>query len=98
MKLAKAVLASICILPLVTVAYAEEVNTQNLRISETSMMSVNDAALATMKMHNDNDHIGEKSNAIQDGSDVEVDKERTWRWPWQKKNKEVATPERPKCC
>ncbi|MFP3457710.1 hypothetical protein R0J89_15815, partial [Psychrobacter sp. SIMBA_152] len=66
MKLAKAVLASICILPLATIAYAEDVNTQNLRISETSMMSVNEAAPATMKMHNDNYHTGEKSNAIQD--------------------------------
>ena len=92
MKLAKAVLASICILPLATIAYAEDVNTQNLRISETSMMSVNEAAPATMKMHNENDHMSEKSNAIQDGSDVEVDKERTWRWPWQKKK----TVDRPK--
>ncbi len=92
MKLAKAVLASICILPLATIAYAEDVNTQNLRISETSMMSVNDAAPATMKMHNDNDHMSEKSNAIQDGSDVEVDAERGWRWPWQKKK----TVDRPK--
>ncbi|GAF53192.1 hypothetical protein [Psychrobacter sp. JCM 18900] len=87
MKLAKAVLASICILPLATIAYAEDVNTQNLRISETSMMSVNEAAPATMKMHNDNDHMGEKSNAIQDGSDVEVDKERTWRWLGRRRTK-----------
>ena len=98
MKFAKAVLASICILPLATISYAEDVNTQNLRISETSMMSVNEAAPSAMKMHNENDHMSEKSNAIQDGSDVEVDKERTWRWPWQKKDKEVATPERAKCC
>ena len=98
MKLAKAVLASICILPLATISYAEDVDPQNLRISETSMMSVNEAAPSTMKMHNENDDMSEKSSAIQDGSDVEVDAERGWRWPWQKKDKEVATPERPKCC
>ena len=98
MKLAKAVIASICILPLATIAYAEDFETQNLRISETSMMSVNEVAPSAMKMHNENDHMGEKSNAIQDGSDVEVDAERGWRWPWQKKDKEVATPERAKCC
>ena len=98
MKFAKAVLASICILPLATISYAEDVNTQNLRISETSMMSVNEATPSAMKMHNENDHMSEKSNAIQDGSDVEVDAERGWRWPWQKKDKEVATPERAKCC
>ncbi|MBF0659324.1 hypothetical protein IPZ60_11290 [Psychrobacter sp. NG25] len=98
MKFAKAVFASICILPLTTISYAEDVNTQNLRISETSMMSVNEVAPSVMKMHNENDHMSEKPQAIQDGSDVEVDKERTWRWPWQKKDKEVATPERAKCC
>ena len=92
MKLAKAVLASICILPLITIAYAEDVDTQNLRISETSMMSVNEATPSTMKMHNENDHMSEKSNAIQDGSDVEVDAKRGWRWPWQKKK----TIDRPK--
>ena len=92
MKLAKAVLASICILPLATIAYAEDVDTQNLRISETSMMSVNEATPSTMKMHNENDHMSEKSNAIQDGSDVEVDAKRGWRWPWQKKK----TIDRPK--
>lgn len=92
MKLAKAVLASICILPLATIAYAEDVDTQNLRISETSMMSVNEATPSTMKMHNENDHMSEKSNAIQDGSDVEVDAKRGWRWPWQKKK----TVDRPK--
>ena len=92
MKLAKSVLASICILPLITIAYAEDVDTQNLSISETSMMSVNDTAPSTMKMYNENDHMSEKSNAIQDGSDVEVDAERGWRWPWQKKK----TIDRPK--
>ena len=92
MKLAKAVLASICILPLATISYAEDVDTQNLSISETSMMSVNDTAPSTMKMHNENDHMSEKSNAIQDGSDVEVDAKRGWRWPWQKKK----TIDRPK--
>ena len=92
MKLAKAVLASICILPLATIAYAEDVDTQNLRISETSMMSVNEAAPSAMKMHNENDHMSEKSSAIQDGSDVEVDAKRGWRWPWQKKK----TVDRPK--
>ena len=44
MKLSKAILAGICILPLATISYAEDVDTQNLRISETSMMSVNEAA------------------------------------------------------
>ena len=92
MKLAKAVIASICILPLATIAYAEDVDPQNLRISETSMMSVKDAAPSAMKMHNENDHMSEKSNAIQDGSDVDVDAERRWRWPWQKKK----TVDRPK--
>ncbi|MGO2339561.1 hypothetical protein [Psychrobacter sp.] len=98
MKLAKSVLASICILPLITIAYAEDVDTQNLSISETSMMSVNDTAPSTMKMYNENDQMGEKPQAINDVSEVEMDKEEGFRWPWQKKNKEVATPERPKCC
>ena len=87
MKLLKAILVSICTLPLAAVSYAEDIDTQNLRISETSMMSVNDAAPSTMKMHNENDHMGEKPQAIKDVSDVEVDKERAWHWPWKKKSR-----------
>ena len=87
MKLSKAILVSICVLPLATIAYAEDVDTQNLRISETSMMSVNEATPSTMKMHNENDHMGEKPQAIKDVSDVEVDKERAWHWPWKKKSR-----------
>jgi len=94
MKLSKTILVSICILPLVTIASAEDVNNQNLRISETSMVSVNDAAPASMKMHNENDHMSEKPQTINDVSEVEMDKEKGWRWPWQKKK----SKEKLKCC
>ena len=87
MKLLKAILVSICTLPLAAVSYAEDIDTQNLRISETSMMSVNEATPSAMKMHNENDHMGEKPQAIKDVSDVEVDKERAWHWPWKKKSR-----------
>ena len=84
MKLAKAVIASICILPLATIAYAEDVNTQNLRISETSMMSVNETVQPTIqkkeKVPTDN-----KSSAINNSNDVEMDKEQGFRWPWQRR-------------
>ena len=87
MKLLKAILVSICILPLAAVSYAEDIDTQNLRISETSMMSVNEAAPSTMKMHNENDHMGEKPKAIHNSNDVEMDKEEGWHWPWKKKSR-----------
>ena len=84
MKLFKAILTSICILPLVNIAYAEDVDTQNLRISETSMMSVNEAAPSGIqqkeKVPTDN-----KSSAINNSNDVEVDKEEGFRWPWQRR-------------
>jgi len=82
MKLWKAVLTSIVILPLAIISHAEDVNTQNLRISETSMMSVKDAAPLSMqkkeKVLTDN-----KSSAINHSNDVEIDKEQGFRWPWQ---------------
>ena len=84
MKLSKAILVSICILPLVTIAYAEDVDTQNLRISETSMMSVNETVQPTIqkkeKVPTDN-----KSSAINNSNDVEMDKEQGFRWPWQRR-------------
>ena len=84
MKLFKAILTSICILPLAAIAYAEDVDTQHLRISETSMMSVNEAAPSSMqkkeKVPTDN-----KSSAINNSNDVEVDKEEGFRWPWQRR-------------
>ena len=84
MKLFKAILTSICILPLAAIAYAEDVDTQNLRISETSMMSVNETVQPTMqkkeKVPTDN-----KSSAINNSIDVEMDKEQGFRWPWQRR-------------
>ena len=84
MKLWKAILTSICILPLAAIAYAEDVDTQHLRISETSMMSVKDAKSSSMhqkeKVPTDN-----KSSAINNSNDVEVDKEEGFRWPWQRR-------------
>ena len=84
MKLFKAILISICILPLAAIAYAEDVDTQHLRISETSMMSVNETVQSTMqkkeKVPTDN-----KSSAIDNPNDVEMDKEEGFRWPWQKR-------------
>ena len=84
MKLWKAILTSICILPLAAIAYAEDVDTQHLRISETSMMSVKDAAPLSMqkkeKVPTDN-----KSSAINHSNYVEIDKEQGFRWPWQRR-------------
>lgn len=80
MKLWKAILTSICILPLAIISHAEDVNTQNLRISETSMMSVNHAAPSSMQQKVPTDN---KSSAINNSNDVEVDKEEGFRWPWQ---------------
>ena len=84
MKLFKAILISICILPLAAIAYAEDVDTQHLRISETSMMSVNETVQSTMqkkeKVPTDN-----KSSAINNSNDVEMDKEQGFRWPWQRR-------------
>ncbi|MGE6474102.1 hypothetical protein [Psychrobacter sp. NPDC078631] len=84
MKLWKAILTSIFIFPLATISHAEDVNTQNLRISETSMMSVKDAAPLSMqkkeKVPTDN-----KSSAINHSNDVEIDKEQGFRWPWQRR-------------
>ena len=82
MKLWKAVLTSIVILPLAIISHAEDVNTQNLRISETSMMSVNETVQPTIqkkeKVPTDN-----KSSAINNSNDVEMDREEGFRWPWQ---------------
>ncbi|GAF53193.1 hypothetical protein [Psychrobacter sp. JCM 18900] len=84
MKLWKAILTSICILLLAAIAYAEDVDSQNLRISETSMMSVKDATSSSMqqkeKVPTDN-----KSSAINNSNDVEIDKEQGFRWPWQRR-------------
>ncbi|MBF0659325.1 hypothetical protein IPZ60_11295 [Psychrobacter sp. NG25] len=84
MKLSKAILASICILPLATIAYAEDINTQNLRISETSMMSVNEATPSSMQQK-EAMQISNHSSAINNSNDVEVDKEEGFRWPWQRR-------------
>ncbi len=82
MKLWKAILTSIFIFPLAIISHAEDVNTQNLRISETSMMSVKDAKSSSMhqkeQVPTDN-----KSSAINNSNDVEVDNEEGFRWPWQ---------------
>ena len=84
MKLWKAILTSILIFPLATISHAEDVDTQHLRISETSMMNVNEAALSSMqkkeKVPTDN-----KSSAINNSNDVEMDKEQGFRWPWQRR-------------
>ena len=84
MKLSKAILASICILPLATIAYAEDINTQNLRISETSMMSVNEATPSSMQQKEAME-IRNQSSSINNSNDVEVDKEEGFRWPWQRR-------------
>lgn len=82
MKLWKAILTSICILPLAIISHAEDVNTQNLRISETSMMSVNHATSSSMQQK-EATQISNQSSAINNSNDVEVDKEEGFRWPWQ---------------
>ena len=84
MKLFKAILISICILPLAAIAYAEDVDTQNLHISETSMMSVNDAVQPAIQKKEDIP-TDSKSSAIDNPNDVEMDKEEGFRWPWQKR-------------
>ncbi|MEL0619554.1 hypothetical protein [Psychrobacter proteolyticus] len=84
MKLWKAILTSICILPLAAIAYAEDVDTQHLRISETSMMSVNHAAPSSMQQK-EAMQISNQSSAINNSNDVEVDKEEGFRWPWQRR-------------
>ena len=84
MKLWKAILTSIFIFPLAIISHAEDVDIQHLRISETSMMSVNETVQPTMqkkeKVPTDN-----KSSAINNSNDVEVDKEEGFRWPWQRR-------------
>ena len=93
MKLSKAILASICILPLATIAYAEDINTQNLRISETSMMSVNEAAPSSMQQK-EAIQISNQSSSINNSNNVELDKEEGFRWPWQsRKNKALEAIE-----
>ncbi|MFI8555692.1 hypothetical protein [Psychrobacter sp. NPDC077938] len=82
MKLWKAILTSIVIFPLAIISHAEDVNTQNLRISETSMMSVNHATPSSMQKK-EKVPIDNKSSAINNSNDVEVDKEEGFRWPWQ---------------
>jgi len=84
MKLSKAILVSICILPFATITYAAEVNTQNLRISETSMMSVNETVQSTMQKKEDIP-ADSKSSAIDNPNEVEMDKEEGFRWPWQRR-------------
>lgn len=84
MKLWKAVLTSIVILPLAIISHAEDVNTQNLRISKTSMMSVNHAAPSSMQKK-EAMQISNQSSAINNSNDVEVDKEEGFRWPWQRR-------------
>ena len=84
MKLWKAILTSIFIFPLATIAYAEDVDSQHLRISETSMMSVKDAASSSMQQK-EAMQISNQSSAIYNSNDVEVDKEEGFRWPWQRR-------------
>ena len=82
MKLWKAILTSIFIFPLAIISHAEDVNTQNLRISETSMMSVKDAKSSSMQQK-EATQISNQSSAINNSNDVEVDNEEGFRWPWQ---------------
>lgn len=84
MKLWKAIFTSIFIFPLATISYAEDVNTQNLRISKTSMMSVNHAAPSSMQKK-EAMQISNQSSAINNSNDVEVDKKEGFRWPWQRR-------------
>lgn len=84
MKLLKAILASICILPLTILSHAEDMDTQNLRISETSIMSVNDTAPSSMQQK-EAMKISKQSSAVNNSNDVEVDKEEGFRWPWQRR-------------
>lgn len=83
MKLSKAILVSICILPLVTVSYAEDANKQNMRIVERSVVSMHEAAPVSLQMNNENVPLENQSRAINNSNDVEVDKEQGFRWPWQ---------------
>ena len=86
MNLSKAILVSICILPLVTVSYAEDVNKQNIRIVETTRVSMNEAEPSSIQMNKDNEQMGEKPQAINDSNDVEIMKEQGIRWwPWGRK-------------
>ncbi len=87
MKLSKAILVGICLLPLVTLSYAEEVKAQNMRIVERSVISVNETTPAILEMNNENVPQEGKSRTILDTKDVEMDEDKQvkWRWPWQKK-------------
>lgn len=85
MKLWKAILTSIFIFPLAIISHAEDVNTQNLRISETSMMSVVNHATPSSMQQKEAMEISNQSSAINNSNDVEVDKEEGFRWPWQRR-------------
>ena len=91
MKLSKAILVGICLLPLVTLSYAEEVKAQNMRIVERSVISVNETTPPILEMNNENVPQEGKSRAIRDTKDVEKDKKQGFRWPWERKD-------RPKGC
>ncbi|MGO2339562.1 hypothetical protein [Psychrobacter sp.] len=84
MKLSKAILVSTCILPFATITYAAEIDTQNLLISESSIMSVNETAPLAMQKKDDIP-IDNKSSAIDNPNDVEMDNEEGFRWPWQRR-------------
>ncbi|MGP5315199.1 hypothetical protein ACTXLD_07210 [Psychrobacter faecalis] len=86
MKLSKAILASICLLPLVTVAYAEDVNTQNIRIVETTSISMNEATPSSMPPSQEIQNANKSRSIDNAGNDAddEADKEQGFRWPWQR--------------
>ena len=84
MKLWKAILTSIFIFPLAIISHAEDVDTQHLRISETSMMNVNEAAPSSMQKKEAME-ISNQSSVINNSNDVEMDKEQGFRWPWQRR-------------
>jgi len=84
MTLSKAILVSICILPLVSLSHAEDINTQNIRISETSMMSINEAASSSMQKKEKVPTYNQLSS-INNSNDIEMDKEEGFRWPWQRR-------------
>ncbi|MGP5315198.1 hypothetical protein ACTXLD_07205 [Psychrobacter faecalis] len=85
MKLSKAILASICLLPLVTVAYAEDVNTQNIRIVETTSISMNEATPSSMPPSQEIQNANKSRSINNAGNDAEVDNKQGLRWPWKKK-------------
>ena len=96
MKLSIALLASVCLFPLITISHAEDVNKQNIRIVETTRVSMNEAE-PNMQMNKDQiERDGKSSIMNNSGNDAEADKEQGFRWPWQKK--EVVHKEKAKCC